>query len=200
MTIGVNRMRFFCGVLLAGILAVSAAALGQLPEPPHTNKPKDEPAPSGVVTPELETFGRAVALQASYDQFGYFTSAIGSTDKALQESRDLQQLGAAATNTAVVNEKSLQLRDTLDELDHYDRRLLASFSKTQETELKKLTKQMQKSYSFVERDARRVQQLMEPGKVVAEQLASGAANLEKTLSDFRTDLIRLGREMGIQSR
>jgi hypothetical protein len=200
MTIGIKIMRSSCEVVFAGILAMSAAAFGQLPEPPHTSKPKAEPPPSGEVTPELETFGRAVALQARYDQFGYFTSAIASTDKALQESRDLQQLGVAATNTAVVNEKSLQLRDTLDEVDHYDRRLLLSFSKTQETELKKLTKQMQKSYAFVERDARIVQQLMEPGKVVAEQLTTGAANLEKTLSDFRTDLIRLGREMGIQSR
>ncbi len=41
---------------------------------------------------------------------------------------------------------------------------------------------------------------MEPGKVVAEKLMDAAANLEKALSDFRTDQIRLGREMGIQSK
>jgi hypothetical protein len=52
----------------------------------------------------------------------------------------------------------------------------------------------------VSREAHTVQQLMEPGKVVPEQLATGAANLEKALSDFRTDQIRLGREMGIQSK
>ena len=41
---------------------------------------------------------------------------------------------------------------------------------------------------------------MEPGKIVAERLTSAAANLEKALSDFRTDQVRLGREMGIQSK
>ena len=41
---------------------------------------------------------------------------------------------------------------------------------------------------------------MEPGKVVPARLASAAANLEKALSDFRTDQIRLAREMGIQSK
>lgn len=77
---------------------------------------------------------------------------------------------------------------------------MASFTKYQDKELKKLTKQVNKSYSFVTRDARKLQQLMEPGKVIPEELATGAANLEKALSDFRTDLIRLGREMGIQSK
>jgi hypothetical protein len=95
---------------------------------------------------------------------------------------------------------SLQLRDSLDDVEHYNRRLMASFTKYQEKELKKLTKRLHKSYSFVTRDAKRVQQLMEPGKTIPDELATGAANLEKALSDFRTDLIRLGREMGIQSK
>src|SRR3974377_1494616 len=97
---------------------------------------------------------------------------------------------------ATVNALSLQLRDVLDDIEHYNRKLLVSFSKFQEAELKGLTKRLQKSYSYVGRDARTMQQLMEPGKVNPEQLATGAANLEKALSDFRTDQIRLGREMG----
>jgi len=186
-------------VAVASVL-LSGAAWGQLPERPRTGKPPAEPAPSGAVTPESESLGRAVAIQVRPDQVGYFQSVIENTDAALQLSRDLQRLGPAAGNIATVNALSLQLRDVLDDIEHYNRRLLASFSKAQETELKGLTKRLQKSYSYVVRDSRTVQQLMEPGKVNPKQLATGAANLEKALSDFRTDQIRLGREMGIQSK
>jgi hypothetical protein len=186
--------------IAVAVIPISIAAWGQLPERPHSSKPAAEPAPSGDVSPELETFSRMIHLQARPDQVGYFTAAVASTDAALRESRELQQLKEAAANVGTINAMSLQLRDLLDDVEHYDRRLVASFTKYQETELKKLTKRMNKSYSYVTQDARRVQQLMEPGKVVPNQLASGAANLEKTLSDFRADLVRLGREMGIQSQ
>jgi hypothetical protein len=148
----------------------------------------------------LESLGRSVAIQARPDQVQYFQSAVESTDKALQVSRRLQTLGPDAGNIALVNKMSLQLRDTLDDAEHHTGRLLASFTKVQAAELKKLTKRLEKSYSIVKKDARTVSQLMEPGKVVAEQLATGAANLEKSLSDYRTDEVRLGREMGIQSQ
>jgi hypothetical protein len=152
------------------------------------------------VSPELETFGRAVAMQARPDQLGYFREVLTGTDKALQLSRDLQSMGAAANNIALVNGMSLQLRDDLDDVEIYNRRLQASFTKVQQGGLKTLTKQLHKSFTVVVRDARTVQQLMEPGKVVPEQLATGAANLEKALSYFRTDQIRLGRDMGIPSK
>jgi hypothetical protein len=182
------------------LLIVSVGARGQLPEPPHGSKPTAEPAPSGAVSPELETFGRLIAIQARPDQVNDFNSAIASTDNALQTSRELQRLGASAKNIALVNAMSLRLRDAMDDVEHYNGRLFASFTKFQASELKKLTKSLHKSYSHAARDALTVQQLMEPGKVVPDRLTTGAANLEKTLSDFRTDEIRLGREMGIQSK
>ena len=148
--------------------------------------------------PELETVTRAVAIQARPDQVGYFHSAIDSTDAALQQSRDLQMLGPATQNIPITNAKSLQLRDALDDVDHYNGRFLASFTKTQSSELKPLTKRLHKSYTFVAKEAKAVQQRLEPGKVVAERLTTAAANLEKALSDYRTDQIRLAREMGIQ--
>ena len=192
--------RYWRMAVAVALLSSSVATWGQLPDRPHTDKPPAEPPPAGVVSPELETFGRIVAIQARPDQVDYFNSAIASTDQALQESRELQRLGAAAKNIALVNSMSLTLRDSLDDVEHYNGRLLASFTKLQESELKKLTKPLRESYTQVSRQARIVQQLMEPGKVVPDQLATGAANLEKALSDFRTDQIRLGREMGIQSK
>lgn len=186
--------------IAVAFLSISVAAWTQMPEPPHGSKPPAEPAPSGAVSPELETFGRIIAIQARPEQVIDFNSAIASTDKALQDSRELQQLGAAARNVALVNGMSLRLRDAMDDVEHYNGRLLASFTKFQASELKALTKKLHRSYLYAARDARVVQQLMEPGKVVPDQLATGAANLEKTLSDFRSDEIRLGREMGIQSK
>jgi len=193
-------IRHLCAATAVTFIPIALAAWGQVPERPHTSKPENEPAPSGTVSPELVTFGRMIALQARSDQVGYFNSAIESTDAALQESRRLQQPRIAASDVGTINAMSLQLRDSLDDVEHYDRRLTVSFTKYQERELKKLTKRLHKSYSFVTHEARSVQQFMEPGKVIPEQLVTAAANLEKALSDFRADLIRLGREMGIQSK
>ena len=172
---------------------------GQQSHKSHSSN-SSEPLPNGAADPELATFTRAVALQARPDQVGYFHSIIDSTDAALQASRELQRLGPQVNSIPTVNAKSLQLRDTIDDIDHYNRRFLVSFSKFQESELKPLTKRVRKSYKYLAKEWKNVGQLMEPGKTVPEKLMSAAANLEKALSDFRTDQIRLGREMGIQSK
>jgi len=182
------------------LLLMSLAARGQRSHPAKPGAPPPEAEPTGAINPELETMTRAVAMQARPDQVGYFHSAIESTDAALQQSRELQRLGEAANQIPTVNAKSLTLRDAIDDVDHYNGRFMASFSKTQEMLLKPLRKRLRKSYTFVDRESKAVQKRMEPGKVVPERLMSAAANLEKALSDFRTDQIRLGREMGIQSK
>lgn len=182
------------------IIMMSLTVWGQQSHRPQSTVPPPEPAPTGAINPELETMTRAVAIQARPDQVGYFRSAIASTDTALQQSRELQTLGSAASSIPTVNAKSLQLRDALDDVEHYNGRFMASFSKTQEILLKPLTKRLRKSYTFVARESKAAQLHMEPGKVVPERLASAAANLEKALSDFRTDQVRLAREMGIQSK
>ena len=188
-------------VSVASLLFVtSLASWGQDSHRPVAGAPPPEAAPTGAINPELETMTRAVAVQARPDQVGYFRSALASTDAALQQSRELQTLGDAANSTPAVNAQSLALRDAMDDVDHYNGRFLASLSKTQETELKPLRKRLRKSYTFVAKEYKAVQQLMEPGTVVPERLMSGAANLEKALSDFRTDQVRLAREMGIQSK
>jgi hypothetical protein len=193
-------MRHSCAITAIASFTLSVTAWGQLPNRPSTGKPPAEPTPTGSTIPELDTLNRAIAIQARADQVGYFQSAIESTDVALQQSRELQRLGPAAGNIPTTNVKSLQLRDALDNVEHYNGRFLASFSKLQETELKKLTKRLRKSYFHVAKDFNSVTQLLEPGEVVPERLMGAAANLEKALSDFRTDQIRLGREMGIHSK
>jgi hypothetical protein len=75
-----------------------------------------------------------------------------------------------------------------------------SFTKFQESELKPLTKRVRKSYKYVAKEWKNVGELMEPGKTVPDKIMNAAANLEKALSDFRTDEIRLGREMGVHSK
>ncbi len=173
---------------------------GQQSHRPHSTTPPAESAPAGEDTTELETFSRAVAIQARPDQLGYFQSAIESTDAALRQSRELQRLPASAVNVPNLNARSLKLRDVLDDVEHYNAVLIASLSKVQESVFKKLTKRLRKSYPIVTREARTVSQQLEPGMTVPDRLRSAAANLEKALSDFRSDQIRLGREMGIQSK
>jgi hypothetical protein len=184
----------------AASLVLSISAWSQQSHKPHSTNSSSESLPNGGADPELATFTRAVALQARPDQVGFFHSVIDSTDAALQESRELQRLGPEVNNVSTVNAKSLQLRDAIDDVDHYNQRFLVSFSKFQESELKPLTKRVRKSYKSVAKEWKNVGQLMEPGKTVPAKLMTAAANLEKALSDFRTDQIRLGREVGIQSK
>lgn len=176
------------------------AAWGQHSHRPQSTAPPAAEGAGQPSNPELDTMTRAAAIQARPDQVGYFQSALDATDAALQRSRELQTMGAAVTSTPAVNAASLQLRDAIDEVEHYDGIFMASFSKTQSAELKPLMRRMRKSYGFVARESKVVQQRMEPGKVSAERLTSAAANLEKALSDFRTDHVRLAREMGVQSK
>ena len=125
-------------------LILSIAAWGQQSHRPHSTNPPSEPVPTAN-NPEIATLSRAVALQARPDQVEYFHSVIDNTDAALLQSRDLQRLGDTVNNIPVMNEKSLQLRDVLDDVDVYNRRFLISFTKFQESELKSLTKQVRKS-------------------------------------------------------
>lgn len=173
---------------------------GQQSRKPHSTNGSSESLPTGAVDPELASLTRAVALQARPDQVDYFHSIIDSTDAALQESRELQRLGPKINSIPTVNAKSLQLRDAIDDVDHYNQRFLVSFTKFQESELKPLTKRVRKSYKYVAKEWKNVGELMEPGKTVPDKIMNAAANLEKALSDFRTDEIRLGREMGVHSK
>src|SRR5450755_3233797 len=117
------------------ILSMSLAGWGQESHRAHSTVPPAESAPTGAINPELATMTRAAAIQARPDQVGYFHSAIASTEAALQQSAELQTLGPAAQSIPTTNAKSLQLRDAIDDVDHYNGRLLASFTKTQESEL-----------------------------------------------------------------
>jgi hypothetical protein len=186
-------------VAVAGFI-LPLAGWCQQSHKPQPGSSSSEPLPNGAADPELATFTRAVLLQARPDQVDYFRSILDSTDLGLQESRELQELGEEVHNISALNAKSLKLRDTIDDVDHYNQRFLVSFSKFQERELKPLTKRVRRSYKYVAKEWRSVGQLMEPGQTVPEKLMSAAANLEKALSDFRTDQVRLGREMGIQSK
>ena len=132
---GLGMIRRIGMSLAVAAVLVPSTAWGQAKEHGQSHPPA-ESAANGEVSPELETFGRAVAMQARPDQVGYFREVLTGTDKALQLSRELQSMGAAAGNIAMVNGLSLQLRDDLDDVDHYNRRLQASFSKAQETGLK----------------------------------------------------------------
>jgi len=187
-------------LVVVAFLFMSYGGWGQQTHRPRPVAPPAEGAPTAENTTELETFSRAVAIQATPLQAEFFQSAIESTDLALQESRELQRLGPTAMNIPNLNAWSLKLRDALDDVEHYNAIFLASFSKLQESELKKLTKKLRKSYPLVTKESKAVSQQLEPGKIVPVELKSAAANLEKALSDFRSDQIRLGREMAIQSK
>ena len=84
-------IRHLCAAIAVTFIPISIAACGQLPERPQSSKPATEPAPSGAVSPELETFSRMIALQARPDQVGYFNSATSARDRYERETQPVVQ-------------------------------------------------------------------------------------------------------------
>ena len=72
-----------------------------------------------------------------------------------------------------------------------------SFSKSQKSGLKELTKKLEKVDSEVAKQKKALDQQL--GRPKGEAIASAAGKLEKALAKFQTQQLSLGKEMGIQT-
>ena len=147
-------------------------------------------------TSDMTDFNRAIALQATPDQIAQFQQLNKNTETA---SKQAQNLIPAPNNASTPNSSRYTvLSDALDEAQTNIQRFVASFSAAQQSGLKPQIKKLGKADSDVSKQSKALAKELERSQIDDKKLAAVTEKLDKSLTGFRTELIDLGKEMGIQ--
>lgn len=141
---------------------------------------------------DLHDFKRAVALQASPDQVSQFKQLVTSTQAARKATQELLQLSAKGDNPDL-SRSAENLSGAVEDAQVDNEKFLRGFSKVQQSELKKITKKLEKTSSEMSKESKALATSKSDGK----QIASVAEKLDKALSDFASAQDALASEMGI---
>jgi len=153
---------------------------------------------SGPTTPDtrsndIKGFERAVALQASPDQIAQFRRLSASTQAARQRTQEV------LTGFATAKPRNGEtLANALQEAGWENEKFLDSFSKEQESGLKKFAKKIRKSDSELDHHSKALQALDFSAASDNEILAS-LQKLDKALGDLQSQQLAIAAEMGIQN-
>jgi chromosome segregation ATPase len=144
----------------------------------------------------MNDFNRAIALQATPNQIAQFQQLNKSTEAASKQAQNLIQppKNAIAPNSS----RYTDLSDALDEAQTNIQRFVGSFSSAQQSGLKPQIKKLSKADSDVSKQGKSLARELERSQIDDKKLAAVTEKLDKSLTGFRTELIDLGKEMGIQ--
>ena len=147
-------------------------------------------------TGDMNDFNRAIALQATPDQVAQFQQLDKSTEAASEQAQNLIR----APNNASTRNSSryTDLSDAVDEAQTNIQHFVSSFSSAQQSGLKPLIKKLGKAESDVSKQSRALAQELERSQIDGKKLAAVTEKLDKSLTGFRTELVDIGKEMGIQ--
>jgi len=147
-------------------------------------------------TSDMNDFNRAIALQATPDQIAQFQQLNKSTEAASKEAQNLVQ---PSKNASTQNSsRYTDLSDVVDEAQTNIQHFVSSFSTAQQSGLKPLVKKLSKADSDVSKQSKALAQELERSQINDKKLVTVTEKLDKALNGFRTELIDLGKEMGIQ--
>lgn len=144
---------------------------------------------------DLRDFKRAVALQAFPDQVSQFKQLATSTQTARKATQELLQLSANASNHDF-SHSAEAVSSAVEQAQTDDEKFLRTFSKVQKSELKNLTKKLEKAKSEMSKESKALNPAA--GNSDAKQIAGAAEKLDKALGDFATAQDAIASEMGIQ--
>jgi hypothetical protein len=147
-------------------------------------------------TSDMTDFNRAIALQATPDQLAQFQQLNKSTETASQQAQNLIQ---APNNASTPNSsRYTDLSDALDEAQTKLQQFVGSFSSAQQSGLKPQIKKLSKADSDVSKQSKDLAKELERSQIDDKKLVAITEKLDKSLTGFRTELVDLGKEMGIQ--
>lgn len=152
----------------------------------------------GTADSSLQDFNHALAVQATPDQVSQFQTLAKSTAAARKQAQDLLQLAAKADRTADFSRQTTALKDALEDAQGGNKYFVKSFSKSQKSGLKELTKKLEKADSEVAKQRKALDQQLGRTKGESVAIAGTADKLEKALTEFQTQQLSLGKEMGIE--
>ena len=156
-------------------------------------------APVGASsTDDLKDFKRTVALQASPDQVVRFRRLTASTQIARTSAKDLLKFSENASKTDLFQSTD-HLTSALEQAQTDNQNFLQSFSAVQKSELKKITKKLDKANSDVTKRSKALTSDLERSRIARQQISGVAERLDKALNDVQARQLAIGSEMGIQS-
>jgi hypothetical protein len=154
--------------------------------------------PSGASNPapnnDINDFNRAVALQATPDQIAQFRQLTKSTEAASKKAQTLvQHTGNNADSSGYAD-----LNDAVDETQSNYQRFLGSFSTSQQSGLKPLTKKLSKADSDVAKQSKALTQELGQSQIDSKKIGNVVEKLNQALTSLQTEQLDIGKEMGIQ--
>ena len=144
----------------------------------------------------MNDFNRAIALQATPDQIALLQQLNKSTETAGKEAQNLIQPLKNATRPN--SSRYTDLSDAVDEAQTNIQHFVSSFSIAQQSGLKPQIKKLSKADSDVRKQSKALAQELERSQIDDKKLAAVTEKLDKALTGFRTELVDIGKEMGIQ--
>jgi hypothetical protein len=150
------------------------------------------PAPSNS---DISDFNRAVALQATPDQIARFQQLRRSTQAARKQARDLIQ-----TENTNRSDSSLYggLSDAVEDAQNNNLQFVRSFSASQQSGLKSLTKKLSKANADVSKQSNAFTQELGRSKIDGRKISAAVRKLDKALTGFQSEQFEIGKKMGIQ--
>ncbi len=158
---------------------------------PSTGAPNPEPNSS-----DINDFNRAIALQATPDQVARFRQLMKSTEAATKEAQDLTQHAENAAKPD--SSRYAGLNDAVEEARSNNLQFLRTFSASQQSGLKHLTKKLSKADSNVSRQSKALAKELERSEINGKKITTVVQELDKALTGFQTEQLDIGKEMGIQ--
>jgi hypothetical protein len=108
-------------------------------------------------------------------------------------------LARKANNVADFSRQTTALKDAVEEVQGGNKYFLKSFSKSQKSGLKELTKNLEKADSEVAKQKKVLDQQVGTAKENSDGIASTADKLGRALTEFQSQQLSLGKEMGIET-
>ena len=153
---------------------------------------------AGTSDAGLTDFNHALTVQATPDQASRFLSLAKSTEAARKQAQDLFRLAAKADEPAEFSRHVASLKDAVEEVQSGNRSFVNSFSKSQKSGLKEMTKKLDKADSEITKQKKVLDQSLGLPQGDDEGVAGLADKMEKALADLQAQQLSLGKEMGIQ--
>lgn len=146
----------------------------------------------------LKNFRRVMAVQATEEQRAAFTRIAKYIQDASDQLRSFREsLPASKSAAGKLSDNATAITPAIEKALASNHNFLTSFSAAQETGLKDTTRKLAIVESDLDRQSKTFDQIVHFAKLDGEQIAGGAANLDKALASFQNEHLALGKEMSI---
>ena len=163
--------------------------------------------PDGVDEKDsLKDFHQSMAVQATSQQIAEFQALVKNTDDAKskvqaleleQQKSKLSSASAPAVSAPTAASLNQELNQSLENVRSGNKKFVDGFSEVQKSGLKDLIRRLGKADSDLEAEGKKLDQSLQAANGSGPEAAARVEGLDKALTDFSTEQLALGKEMGI---